>query len=265
MHFQRYNDQQKIMFVGGPNQRKDYHLEEGEELFYMIKGDMCLKVVEQGKHRDIPIKEGELFLLPGRIPHSPQRQSDTIGLVIERERTETEMDGLRYFVEKDGKPTMEPLFEKWFHCEDLGTQLGPIIKEFFASEQCKTGKSVPGTIPEKTPFEIDTSRKLEEPFLLSDWLTKNENEIETKGIKRVFGDGYQFTVDVLGPGEEQESWDGGEIWLWQLHGESTAVVDGTKYKLKVQDSLRIPPNTQYSIVRGAGSKLMKVIQDPRRK
>jgi 3-hydroxyanthranilate 3,4-dioxygenase len=37
----------------------------------------------------------QLFLLPGRIAHSPQRKADTIGLVIERERSDDEKDGLR--------------------------------------------------------------------------------------------------------------------------------------------------------------------------
>ena len=81
-----------------------------------------------------------MFLLPGRIPHSPQRFSDTVGLVIERERLKSETDGLRYFVEANGAPTRDVLFERWFYCDDLGTQLGPVIKEFFASEQFKTGE-----------------------------------------------------------------------------------------------------------------------------
>ena len=85
----------------------------------------------------------QVFLLPGKIPHSPQRFSDTVGLVIERERLKTETDALRYFVEVDGKPTKDVLFERWFYCDDLGTQLGPVIKEFFASEQFKTGPRKP--------------------------------------------------------------------------------------------------------------------------
>ena len=40
--------QLKIMFIGGPNVRKDYHIEEGEELFYQLRGDMVLKIVEKG-------------------------------------------------------------------------------------------------------------------------------------------------------------------------------------------------------------------------
>ena len=55
----------QVFYVGGPNQRKDYHLEEGEELFFMRKGDMCLKILEQNKFKDVEIKEGQVFLLPG--------------------------------------------------------------------------------------------------------------------------------------------------------------------------------------------------------
>jgi 3-hydroxyanthranilate 3,4-dioxygenase len=49
-----------VFYVGGPNQRKDYHLEEGEEFFFMRKGDMVLKILEAGKFRDLPIKEGDV-------------------------------------------------------------------------------------------------------------------------------------------------------------------------------------------------------------
>ena len=59
--FIRYGaGQLKVMFIGGPNVRKDYHMEEGEEIFYQVKGDMVLKIVEKGVHKDVPIKEGEV-------------------------------------------------------------------------------------------------------------------------------------------------------------------------------------------------------------
>ncbi|KTF81804.1 hypothetical protein cypCar_00031633 [Cyprinus carpio] len=118
--------QLNIMYVGGPNVRKDYHIEEGEELFYQVWGDMVLKVIENGRHKDIHIREGEMFLLPARIPHSPQRYANTVGLVVERRRLRSETDGLRYFVDN----STDVLFERWFYCENLGTQLVPIIKEY---------------------------------------------------------------------------------------------------------------------------------------
>lgn len=99
---------------------------------------MCLNIIEKGKPRTIPIKEGQIFLLPRKIPHSPQRFANTTGLVIERERRSQEMDCLRYYCEHDHLNNI--LYERWFHCEDLGSQLAPIIKEYLASEQCKTGK-----------------------------------------------------------------------------------------------------------------------------
>ena len=111
-----HNNQLTIMFVGGKNIREDYHIEEGEELFYQVKGDISVKILENGQHKEIFIREGEIFLLPARIPHSPQRPENTIGLVIERNRSKNEIDGVRWFIPN----STTHLYEKWFHCTDLG-------------------------------------------------------------------------------------------------------------------------------------------------
>lgn len=132
-----------IMIVGGPNTRKDYHIDPGEEFFYQIEGDMVLKVIEDGEPRDIRIREGEIYLLPPNVPHSPQRFPDTVGMVVERRRTPDERDHLRWYCESCG----EILFDSSFHCTDLGTQLKPIIEQFHESEDLRTCKTC-GTVME---------------------------------------------------------------------------------------------------------------------
>jgi len=123
-----------VMVVGGPNRRKDFHVEEGEEFFYQIEGDITLRVMESGQARDIPIREGEVFLLPPRVPHSPQRPENTVGLVIERVRRSGEMDHLVWFCESCGHTLHDAAFE----LEDLGRQLKPIIENFYADEALRT-------------------------------------------------------------------------------------------------------------------------------
>src|SRR3984957_13420870 len=75
-----------VMAVGGPNSRKDFHHDPGEELFFQLEGDMALRIVQDGRMTDVPIREGELFLLPPEVPHSPRRPAGTVGIVVERRR-----------------------------------------------------------------------------------------------------------------------------------------------------------------------------------
>jgi 3-hydroxyanthranilate 3,4-dioxygenase len=120
-----------VMIVGGPNSRRDYHVDEGPELFYQVEGDMLLQVIEDGHRRDITIGEGDMLLLPPRVPHSPQRFADTVGLVVERKRLPHELDGFMWFCEQcDNK-----LYEEYVYVDDIVGQLPPIFERFYSSEE----------------------------------------------------------------------------------------------------------------------------------
>ncbi len=134
-----------IMVVGGPNSRKDYHYDEGEEFFYQLEGDIVLKIVEDGKQMDIPIREGEIFLLPPKVPHSPQRTAGSIGLVIERYRRNGEKDGLMWFCENCN----HKLYEEYFEMTDIVKQLPEVMNKFNSSEELRTCDKC-GTVMEKS-------------------------------------------------------------------------------------------------------------------
>ena len=126
-----------IMVVGGPNARKDYHYNETEEFFYQIKGDIVVRIQENGKAVDVPIKEGEIFLLPAKTPHSPMRSEGSIGLVIECKRSVTERDGLMWFCDKCN----EPLHDTYFQLTNVEKDFQPRFKEYYRSEELRTCKS----------------------------------------------------------------------------------------------------------------------------
>ncbi|MCX8081720.1 MAG: 3-hydroxyanthranilate 3,4-dioxygenase [Bacteroidia bacterium] len=123
-----------VMVVGGPNSRKDYHYNESEEFFYQLKGDIIVQVQVDGQMKEVPIKEGEIFLLPPKIPHNPRRFKDTIGLVVERRRRPGEKDGLLWFCEKCNNK----LYEEYFELTDIQTQFQGIFKKFYESEKLRT-------------------------------------------------------------------------------------------------------------------------------
>lgn len=137
-----------VMVVGGPNSRKDFHYDEGEEFFYQLQGDINVRIIEDGKPVDVPVREGEIFLLPAKVPHLPQRPANTIGLVIERYRQPGEQDGFLWFCENCGNK----LYEEYLEVTDIVKQLPEVMNNFYASEDKRTCKNC-GTVmePPKRP------------------------------------------------------------------------------------------------------------------
>jgi len=123
-----------IMVVGGPNSRTDYHVDPSDEFFYQIEGDIVLKTIQDGKPVDVPIREGEILLLPGNVPHSPRRPANTVGLVIERARKPHELEGFVWYCQNCGNK----LYEEFLHISNIETQLPPIFDRFYSVEAHRT-------------------------------------------------------------------------------------------------------------------------------
>ena len=124
-----------VMIVGGPNARKDYHYNESEEWFFQVEGDINVRIQEDGKAVDIPIKEGEMFLLPAKVPHSPMRSVGSVGLVIEKVRKGTnDMDGLLWFCDNCNNK----LHDTYFPLTNIEKDFIPRFKEFYASKDLRT-------------------------------------------------------------------------------------------------------------------------------
>ena len=125
-----------VMVVGGPNARKDYHYNETEEFFYQLEGDIVVKIIDDGKFVDVPIKEGDVYWLPAKTPHSPQRGPNTVGLVMEVQRRPGMKDGFLWFCEN----CQNKLYEEYFVMTDIVTQLPKVMENFYSNKDHRTCK-----------------------------------------------------------------------------------------------------------------------------
>ena len=123
-----------VMAVGGPNSRRDFHHDPGPELFLQIEGTMVLRTLEEGRITEVPIRAGEIFLLPAEVPHSPQRPAGSVGLVVERRRLAGERDGFQWYCDRCGNL----LHEDFIALTDIESQLPPVFERFYASRPWRT-------------------------------------------------------------------------------------------------------------------------------
>ena len=232
---------------------------------------MCVKILENNVHKDIIIKEGELFLLPARIPHSPQRTVDSCGLVIERRRELTELDGVRWFIPNE----TNTLYEKWFHCKDLGKELVPLIREYFSSEEHKTKKPASNIMEaSQLPFElnktlIDKHGPYDLTSLIRSSTSDKEINLSLPELK------LQFEVTVLKKGEHKFNNFEIDHWLWQFQGASNVCLNDCKgenftevFTLILHDSLLVPTFYCKEMIINVETEndfILKVSQNPKLK
>ena len=96
-----WQDSDFIAFVTrGPNRRKDYHINPGDEIFYQLEGELNLHYLKQDQHELAVLKAGDIFLLPKLVPHSPRRADGSWTYVVERKRGPNEMDRFIWPCEK---------------------------------------------------------------------------------------------------------------------------------------------------------------------
>jgi 3-hydroxyanthranilate 3,4-dioxygenase len=123
-----------VTIVGGPNARTDYHDDPAEEFFYQLEGDMTLRIMDGGRPRDVPIRQGEILLLPPHTRHSPQRPPDTVGMVIERTRREEEIDAFEWYCER----CHALLHRREVKLTSLVDDLPPVFEEYYGTAGLRT-------------------------------------------------------------------------------------------------------------------------------
>jgi 3-hydroxyanthranilate 3,4-dioxygenase len=137
-----------VQVVGGPNQRVDFHDDPVEEFFYQLKGDMILKLCENEIIHDVRIREGDIFMLPPHVRHSPQRpMPGSVGLVVEGTRRPEDKDAFEWFCFKCGNR----VHRIEVTVTNIVTDLPPLYAQFYANEQARTCERCGTVHPGKQP------------------------------------------------------------------------------------------------------------------
>ncbi len=137
-----------VQIIGGPNQRVDFHDDPAEEFFYQLRGDMILKIVEGGRIIDIPINEGEVFLAPAHLRHSPQRPiPGSIGLVVESARRPGDVDGFEWYCFSCG----DLVHRVEVAITNIVNDLPPLFSSFYADQKARTCSRCGALHPGKEP------------------------------------------------------------------------------------------------------------------
>ena len=138
-----------VMVVAGPNARKDYHYNETEELFYQLEGTISIFVQDEGIKKEMKLSAGDMFLLPAKTPHSPVREANSVGLVVERKRIGQEIpDGLLWFCENCN----HKLYEVYFELHDIEVDFLKHFNHFYNSKELRTCNKCKTILPTDERF-----------------------------------------------------------------------------------------------------------------
>lgn len=131
-----WEDSQFIaMLIGGPNKRRDFHVDPSDELFYQIEGNCYVEcITENGDREVVTVGEGEMFMLPAMVPHSPHRPAGSYGIVIERKRGEGELEDFVWYCDNCNRE----MHRVTVQLTNIEVQVKEAIEQFNSSEELRT-------------------------------------------------------------------------------------------------------------------------------
>ena len=138
-----------VMLINGPNARNDFHQTNSEEFFHQLQGDIVVRIVEDGKIKDVPVREGETFFVPGNVPHSPTRPPNTLGLVVERRRPPGELEHLQFYC--DNCHALVEDIE--FDCKDIVVHFRQAMEDFWGDARRSTCKNCGTRVTKPKPIK----------------------------------------------------------------------------------------------------------------
>jgi 3-hydroxyanthranilate 3,4-dioxygenase len=140
-----------VTVVGGPNTRTDYHDDPAEEFFYQLEGDIVLRIMESGRPKDVPLRAGDVLLLPPHVRHSPQRPAGSVGLVIERVRRPGEIDAFEWYCQR----CHALLHRREVEVRSIVDDLPPVFAEYRANAALRRCKAC-GNENDAKPRDAET-------------------------------------------------------------------------------------------------------------
>ena len=138
-----------VMLINGPNARNDFHQTSSEEFFHQLQGDIVVRIVEDGKIKDVPVRQGETFFIPGNVPHSPTRPPNTLGLVVERRRPPGETEHLQFYC--DNCHALVEDIE--FDCKDIVVHFRQAMEDFWADAKRSTCRNCGTRVTKPKPIK----------------------------------------------------------------------------------------------------------------
>ncbi|MCZ6837342.1 MAG: 3-hydroxyanthranilate 3,4-dioxygenase [Planctomycetota bacterium] len=120
-----------VMVIAGPNARNDFHVTNSEEYFYQVKGDIVVRIQEDGAIKDIPVCEGETFFIPSGVPHSPTRGPGSIGVVVELRRPAGVIEHQQFYCGQCD--TL--VYDKKFDCDDIVKHFAQSMEDFWSDPE----------------------------------------------------------------------------------------------------------------------------------
>eukprot|EP00929_Paragymnodinium_shiwhaense_P076268 TRINITY_DN39187_c0_g2_i1.p1 TRINITY_DN39187_c0_g2~~TRINITY_DN39187_c0_g2_i1.p1 ORF type:complete len:1223 (-),score=222.20 TRINITY_DN39187_c0_g2_i1:488-4111(-) len=256
-----HQGQLSVMFAGGADGGIGFHVNRASEFYFQLRGTMYIPTIQHGTRKVVRIDPGHVFLLPSCVPHCSQRpEKDSLGLVIQRERSEDELSSVNFFA--NFETCSEMVFQRAFKGDRLKDELVPILEGYHASDGKRTGQASPTDLDARV--KSDGKIDVPDPFNLSLWLASHEEELASGKPLNLFEGHPDKEFEILVAGGETSTFPASKLerWIYQIRGHATIELNGHEVSVSPGSCCVVPKGVPLVMRRADRALTMIVQQDP---